>query len=158
MLVYRIARDTYIEDFSGEGARLYGGRWNRPGLAVLYTSQARSLALLELLVHFSSISAMQLPYSYAVLDVPNEFVVELPTGSLPKNLHLYNQTELWSITEHYFMKEDTLALRVPSVLVCGEYNYLLNPAHALYKKIRCLSIDNAVLDERYKAMLKERIS
>jgi RES domain-containing protein len=156
MLVYRIARDSYINDFSGEGARLYGGRWNRPGLAVLYTSQARSLALLELLVHFSSISAMQQSYHYAVLEVPDEFIVELPTDCLPKDILLYNQAELWSLTDHYFLLENTLALRVPSVLVNGEYNYLLNPAHALYKKIRCLSIDNAVLDERYKAMMEGR--
>jgi RES domain-containing protein len=51
MIVYRIARANYIRDLSGIGSRLYGGRWNRKGTGIIYTSETRALATLEYLVH-----------------------------------------------------------------------------------------------------------
>ncbi|NIR50304.1 RES family NAD+ phosphorylase [candidate division KSB1 bacterium] len=53
MKVYRIARSAYIEDLSGTGARLYGGRWNHKGTSIVYTSKNRALATVEYLVHVS---------------------------------------------------------------------------------------------------------
>ena len=43
MQVYRIAQKAFINDLSGEGARLFGGRWNRRGIPLLYTAESRSL-------------------------------------------------------------------------------------------------------------------
>ncbi|MCA9448346.1 MAG: RES family NAD+ phosphorylase, partial [Candidatus Omnitrophica bacterium] len=54
MEVFRVAREAYKTDLSGTGARINGGRWNSPGKAVLYTSENRSLAILETLVHITS--------------------------------------------------------------------------------------------------------
>src|SRR5699024_12459459 len=53
MQLYRLAKEEYIRDLSGTGARLYGGRWNKKGMPMLYTSEHRSMALLELFVHRS---------------------------------------------------------------------------------------------------------
>ncbi|MBK8348315.1 MAG: RES family NAD+ phosphorylase [Saprospiraceae bacterium] len=69
MEVYRITREKYAADLTGEGARLYGGRWNRPGVAALYTSEARSLAILELLVHFNSAEALKMKYVFITLTL-----------------------------------------------------------------------------------------
>ena len=51
MIVFRLAKKQYTHKLSGEGAELYGGRWNSVGTPMLYTSESRSLALLELAVH-----------------------------------------------------------------------------------------------------------
>ena len=51
MIVYRITNQKYSHDISGTGAKTFGGRWNSKGMAMLYTSQHISLALLEMLVH-----------------------------------------------------------------------------------------------------------
>ncbi|MBM2839324.1 MAG: family phosphorylase, partial [Deltaproteobacteria bacterium] len=51
MDLFRIAKTKYINDLSGNGARVYGGRWNEKGVAVIYTSESRALAALEFLVH-----------------------------------------------------------------------------------------------------------
>ena len=51
MELYRITQEKYADDFSGNGARLYGGRWNSEGLYAVYTSASRALALLETLAH-----------------------------------------------------------------------------------------------------------
>lgn len=53
MKVYRIAKKDFVGDLTGEGARLFGGRWNKKGMRVLYTSKSRSLATVEYLVHVS---------------------------------------------------------------------------------------------------------
>jgi|GEM_PF-4679954 len=64
MIVYRIAQTKYAQDITGSGAKKYGGRWNRPGVAALYTSQQRSLCMLELLVHFNAQAAFKQDYSF----------------------------------------------------------------------------------------------
>jgi RES domain-containing protein len=152
MLVYRIAKEEYIHDFSGAGAKRYGGRWNRPGMAVLYTSQARSLALLELLVHFSTLQALGQHYYYAVLEVPDTQIVTLDETSLPRDILRYNHEVLWAISDQLFQEENRLAVRVPSVLIPEEYNILLNPEHTDYDQISCLAIEDAIIDTRYIAL------
>lgn len=51
MFVYRIAKSQYVNDLSGEGSRLHGGRWNNKGYSMIYTAENRSLATVEYLVH-----------------------------------------------------------------------------------------------------------
>jgi RES domain-containing protein len=106
-----------------------------------------------LMVHFSSLKALNQNYSFAVLEVPDKYLVTLPETSLPEDMLRYNHPVLWELTEHYFKEQDVLILRVPSVLVSGEYNYLLNPAHESFKRVRAVSIEPAILDERYKNLL-----
>ncbi|MBK7637232.1 MAG: RES family NAD+ phosphorylase [Saprospiraceae bacterium] len=77
MEVYRICRSKYSNDLSGEGAKLYGGRWNRPGIAALYTSESRALALLELIVHFNSANALCLDYDFLALSIDETQIVSL---------------------------------------------------------------------------------
>ena len=54
MVVFRIARKEYIQDLSGRGAELFGGRWNEKGIPALYTSSSLSLAALEILKKFGA--------------------------------------------------------------------------------------------------------
>jgi len=158
MILYRIAKNEYIRDLNGTGARRYGGRWNKPGIPVLYTSEARSLALLELIVHFNSAAAIKLGYSFLSIEVDEQAIHHLPEDLQPNLLTQMNTLELSKITEEYFYPKNTLALKVPSMLVPSEYNYLLNPAHPDYPSLKVLEIQPALLDQRFESFLKKHKS
>jgi RES domain-containing protein len=149
MELYRIAKTIYISDLSGAGAKMYGGRWNRPGMAMLYTSQARSLAILELIVHFNASSALNLDYSFLTLKIDESLIVDLDRTLLPLNNILFNENRLWEIAEDYFLKKNVMALRVPSVVVPEEFNVLINPNHAGFSNIQAENIQRISLDERF---------
>lgn len=131
---------------------MYGGRWNRPGLAVLYTSQARSLAMLELIVHFSSKRAFSLPYEFAHLHLDDKHIVDMQEDLKDIDLYRPNNPLLWKITDEYFTQRNVLCLKVPSVLVPKEYNYLLNPAHPGYPDISIIGFEPVLFDDRYGAL------
>ena len=150
MNLYRITKTKYANDISGEGAKMYGARWNRPGMAVLYSSEARSLALLEFIVHFDSKNAFKLPHSYISLEIENLFIETLDKSLLPKNKLEPNDDRLWKITDYYFKEKKVLALRVPSVLIPEENNIILNAEHTDYKSIKLINIEPINLDERFK--------
>ncbi len=150
MEIYRISKSKYANDITGEGARLYGGRWNRPGMAVLYTSETRSLALLELIVHFSSKSAFKENYCYLTFDIDERFIEILDINLLPKNGLEPNDNRLWKISDYYFNHKKVAALKVPSVLIPQENNIIINPNHFEFKALKVNNLENILLDERFK--------
>ena len=150
MKVYRIAKTLYVNDLSGEGARLHGGRWNRPGVPVLYTSQARSLALLELIVHFAAYNAIKDSFSFLSLEIPDVEIISIDNQLLKGNKFDLNNQKLWEISEHYFFKENVFGIKVPSILIPEESNIILNPFHPNFKQIKKISIDSIDLDERFR--------
>ena len=121
--------------FSGDGARQVGGRWNSPGAGVVYVAGSASLAILEILVH--------LPYSelmkrYVVFEVTfdDALVRAVDSSGLPKNWREYPPpAETQRIGDTWLAGAGSAILRVPSVIVPSEWNYLLNPAHAEFAKI-----------------------
>jgi RES domain-containing protein len=148
MIVFRITKEQFSDDLSGLGAYLYGGRWNRPGTYALYTSEARSLALLELLVHFNSHAALKHNYVFISLAVPDSKIktVELSINNSRSNL--LNNEELWQLTENFFFKEKCLAIRVPSVIIPDECNIIINPAHPDISQIEVVKKQPITIDQR----------
>lgn len=149
MTVYRIAKDKYVEDLSGKGAELYGGRWNSEGRPVLYTSAYLSLSVLELLANqvWRHVSK---GYSYISIDVPDDLSVEQLT---PDDLPLgWNNPRYHSDTlrkgDHWLKANDSLGLWVPSAVLSQENNLLLNPAHKDYKKIKIKKVADLKIDHR----------
>lgn len=149
MKVYRIARKQFISDLSGEGARIYGGRWNKKGSGVLYTSESRSLATVEYLVHLSwavlppdlCIAEIDIP------DAPGYHTIDI--AGLPRNWMSYPAPpELQEIGEAWKKAGKELLLRVPSVVVKNEWNCLVNPGHPSFGRIYISSIDEYFLDPR----------
>lgn len=149
MKVYRIAKKAYVKDLTGEGARLYGGRWNSKGTSMLYTASNRSLATVEYLVH--------LPMALLPKDI---FIVELTIPSRLKSMSL-SEKELpkkWrGYPAHYKLQElgnnwitenKSLTLKVPSCVVNGEYNILINPNHRSFKQVEISSIEAYNFDNR----------
>ena len=142
MLLYRIARTARVRDLSGTGAKLYGGRWNRKGTAVVYASETRALATVEFLVHVP-MALTPAHYSLASIEVPDgERVEEVRAADLPRNWRTFPAPDrLGVLGTRWALACSSLLLRVPSVVVEHEYNVLINPAHRAMDKVRILSTE-----------------
>jgi len=149
MLLYRIAKTAYVRDLTGFGAKLYGGRWNRRGTAVIYTSETRALATIEYLVH---VSRQNLPrdLSMAVMEVPDDSTSErVPAQSLPKNWRDFPAPpELADLGTRWVQTGRSFLLIVPSVVVTREYNVLLNPLHAEMDRVVLRTVETYDMDQR----------
>jgi RES domain-containing protein len=134
--VWRLCRPEHAP-FDGEGARLAGARWNRPGSAVVYTSQSLSLAANELFVHVTrGTEPSRLVYVSA--EIPDRVQIRtVAESSLPRNWKAYPAPEaLADLGTRWALARETAVLEVPSAVIPGEWNYLLNPAHADFARIR----------------------
>ena len=115
--------------FDGEGARLYGGRWNSPTTKMVYTSQSAALAVLELLVHLNN-SAVLASYVLFSARFDDKLVTRLDRSRLPKNWRTFPApAALQALGDQWVKSRTSLVLGVPSVVVDGETNYLINPEH-----------------------------
>ena len=123
--------------FDGEGARLWGGRWNHPGTALIYCSSALSLAVLEYFVHLEPGLA-----SGDLVAIPAEIPGSLErsdihASSLPADWRTYPAPEsVKDLGTVWVRSGRTAVLRVPSVVIPREANVLLDPAHPGFAKIR----------------------
>ena len=151
MKVWRICKRAHAA-FDGEGARKAGGRWNPRGVAVVYASETLSLAALELLVHADS---ALLPEDLVAIeaDVPETVRVRrIEPVKLPRGWRRHPSPEaLAGIGSDWAKSLETAVLSVPSALVPREANFLLNPAHADFKKIRIGRPESFELDARLGA-------
>ena len=149
MTVFRIALRTHINDLSGTGAKLYGGRWNRPGTAILYTSENRSLAALEYLVHLPAAFAPA-DLAMATIQIPDDVSrEEVEIGALPDRWrHFPAPPELADLGTSWAQASRTLLLRVPSAVVDQEFNILINPEHPEMKRVTLLRAEAFAFDDR----------
>jgi RES domain-containing protein len=134
--VFRIVtRKRAADAFSGEGARLYGGRWNPKGVRVAYTASSRALAMLEMLVQDQPLRAK---YVIIAAWIPSIIRIERVSPSkLPDNWQAAQHVEiLRQIGADWIRRGRTAVLCVPSAVVPQESNYLLNPAHPDFNKIK----------------------
>lgn len=138
MVIWRLCQQRYADrPLDGEGARLYGGRWNFPGASVVYTAGTLALAALEVLVHVD-------------LDIaPTDLVaipVEVPTRVRVEKVEIDGLPPHWRTTPApeqlqqlgtaWVRRKTSLLLRVPSAVIPEEYNYLVNPAHSSVARLR----------------------
>ncbi len=149
MLVFRIARKEHIRDLTGTGARLYGGRWNHPGTALVYASETRSLATVEFLVHVSLPDAPT-DLGIATIEIPDDEAPEhVGLSSLPKNWQDYPAPlELAELGTSWARSNQGLLLRVPSSVVENEYNILINPTHPGIAKVTLVEVQGYRFDKR----------
>ena len=114
--------------FTGGGAKAYGGRWNSPGTAVVYTTGSISLAILEMLVH---LQAQYLLRHYVIFPV--SFDQTLTATFSPATLPAWRRSpppaSVQRVGDAWVAGGSSAVLRLPSVVVPSEWNYLLNPAH-----------------------------
>lgn len=152
MQVFRLARYARRYDLSGYGAFLYGGRWNLRGTSVLYTAEARSLAIMEVLVHLTS-EELPADMYLLTLDVPDTSSrTELSVADMPTDWRRTGMSQPTALLGHAWLESGaTLALRVPSVVVPQEHNLLLNPAHPEFAQVKLAAEPELFyFDERLK--------
>lgn len=120
--------------FTGIGARLAGGRWNHPGTSVVYVSSALSLAVLELFVHLDRRSRTALKLVAIPVRIPDEIVAGPPP--LPRNWREEPPgRSTKDIGTSWVQSGTACALRVPSVIVPREENFMLDPSHPDFSRI-----------------------
>ena len=147
MNVYRINDCKYITDLSGSGAAIYGGRWNSKGTYIIYTAQNHALALLETVVHMGKVPANG--YCMATIEIPEDSIETLVPEKLPADWQNNPPPNyLKTIGDRFIKANKHLALKIPSVLMMEEHNFLLNPAHPAFKKVKIASSRPIRVDER----------
>ncbi len=150
MDVYRILKEPYWYDpLSVVGAEIAGGRWNPPGIGILYTASSPALALLETLVHFPRIPYERLPrLRLFTLQVPDDVRWIYP-DLLPDE---WTDPTAVSLTQAIFAEwlnqPADLALAVPSAVLAISFNFLLHPKHPRYKEIEVVGEEDVRLDKR----------
>ena len=134
---WRIVKTRYASSaFDGEGARVYGGRWNSPGTAIVYTSHSRSLAVLEVLVHLNRTGVVLASYSLCAAFFGEDLVGRLDPSRMPEGWRAYPAPpDLRAIGDAWVQGRTSPVLEVPSAIVEGESNYLLNPAHPEFSSV-----------------------
>ena len=141
MELYRITQEKYTNDLSGNGARIYGGRWNSEGLFAVYTSSSRALALLETLAHASTKFLSEKRYMLVTLSLPDHIrPEELDRTKLSTGWDAADTRPLTKkLGDKFLRNKSSLLLIVPSVMIPEENNYLLNPLHPDSKKIKLIN-------------------
>lgn len=128
MRCFRISKKKHIENLDGLGAYLSGGRWNNKGVPMVYTAESRALAFAETLVHLP-LGLIPEDFMIAELSLPPEMVIELNPeriiGMNWKSIPPSHETQI--IGDGFITEEKYLGLRVPSAVVKGDFNIILNP-------------------------------
>lgn len=152
MKVFRIGHSRYATDLTGEGARLFGGRWNHKGVPCVYSSESRSLALLEYSVNVN-LDDVPRALTMAIIEIPDFSIKIIPEAQLPGN---WKQAPAPSETKDFglflFREKEFSVFKIPSTVVPEEFNFLLNPLHEHSKLYKLLEIKDFVYDVRIQAM------
>ena len=147
-LAYRIVREKFAASaFTGEGAALTGGRWNSPGTRVVYTSATASLAALETLVHLNP--AMQFTYLLIPIEFDEHLVEKIQLASLPADWRDEPPPPSTKrLGDTWAKSARSVILELPSVIIPGETNYLLNTTHPDFKSITLGKPEPFAFDQR----------
>ena len=147
MRVWRLARAAHAANpLSGWGAAIAGGRWNSPGVRIAYTSTSRPLAVLEMLVHVTR-DTVPADMILVPVDVPTNLIDE--AAALPSNWDdLPYSAGARKFGDRWIASGSSAALLVPSVALPAERNLLVNPAHAVFRRVRILAPEAFTFDRR----------
>jgi RES domain-containing protein len=135
LTVWRLVTRRFADTaFSGEGARLYGGRWNRKGISMVYTAGSQSLAMLEMLVQDEPLRAN---YMMIPVSLPDTLIIEhVDANQLPADWRdPATRQQLQTIGSDWATQRNSPVLAVPSAVIPAETNYLINPAHPAFVEI-----------------------
>ncbi|MCC5925914.1 MAG: RES family NAD+ phosphorylase [Bacteroidetes bacterium] len=143
MRVFRIEREKYLDTtLKGIGAALTEGfRWNSLNTYLVYTSESRALATLEIAVHLDLSEDVPTDRFYVEIDIPDSVeILELKQEDLPKGWDAKPPAlESQYIGDDFVRENSAAVLKVPSSIVPLAFNYLINPQHADAEKITVVS-------------------
>lgn len=149
MHIYRLTKKKYGTILSGKGAAIFGERWNSKGTEIIYTAENRSLAMAEVVVHLT-IGMLPSNYEMLTIFIPNSIKIkEIKTKELPENWNIFPHPKATQkIGDEFLLENKFCLLKVPSVVTKGDFNILINPFHADFKKIKVITSEPFPFDRR----------
>jgi len=154
MRVFRVEREKYLRTtLSGVGASMAKGyRWNSQNTKLVYTSESRALAMLEVSVHLDLSEDLPLDRYFVEIDIPSDLIIlEVDIKDLPDDWNAKPPILTTQIIGDDFVQQNEAAiLKVPSSIVPQEFNYLINPNHPEAKRIKVISKTLMSFDQRIK--------
>jgi RES domain-containing protein len=149
MKVFRLSKKKYAQELSGKGASKSENRWNSKGTEIIYTAESRALAMAEVAVH---LTLATLPSGYVMMeiDIPDDIKIkELKSKGLPNNWNEYPPNiDTQEIGDEFIDASEACVLKVPSAVVQGDCNYLINPHHKDFKRIKISDVKDFPFDRR----------
>lgn len=150
MQLYHLGNTSYARQLSGEGARLFGGRWNKKGDACIYTSSTRSLCILE---YLANVFLEDLPpdLSMTTYSIPDKLCRIIDIKDLPDDWYAVppvNFTKQFGSS--LLADKNCTCFAVPSAIVPAEQNFILNPTATTFDQIQIVSVEAFTLDHRIK--------
>ena len=149
MEVFRLSRKEFALPLSGKGSAIKGARWNSIGVELIYTAANRSLAMAEIAVHFS-LATLPSHFMMLTIFIPDNFPIkELEVKDLPLNWNTFpHPASTQKIGDDFVNENKYCVLRIPSVVTQGDYNFLINPYHNDFKKVKIISVEKFPFDQR----------
>lgn len=149
MIVFRLSKKKYASRLSGKGASKSNNRWNSKGIEMIYTAESRALAMAEVAVHLT-FATLPSDYIMMEIEIPNNLIIKkLDADSLKigwnENPH---RQETQKIGDDFINERKAVALRVPSAVVKGDFNFLINPYHEDFDQVKIIKSYNFPFDER----------
>ena len=149
MRVFRLSKRKYAGELDGKGAAKSVNRWNSKGTEIIYTAASRALAMAEVAVHLTWAT---LPGDFVMIEI------EIPNDILIKKLNQKHLDENWNnyppdlqtqkIGDDFIDSNKACILKVPSAVVNGDFNFLLNPYHSDFERIEIIEVTNFLFDQR----------
>ena len=147
MIIYRLTNAGFVNDLSGTGSKLYGGRWNSAGFNAIYTTENISLAVLEILVHLKQFNT---PPNYYLLSI------QIPDSIMPVVIHKGKLKDGWKddisytqfIGNEFLKSSNDLLIKVPSAIIDQENNFIINPKHPAISKLKIVTTHIFEFDKR----------
>ena len=150
MIVYRLGNTKYSSDTTGEGARLFGGRWNNILTACIYTSESRALALLEYTVNVN-IDNIPGKLSITAFEIPDIGIREFKINELPGNwAQIPSPASTKDFGTNLLHDPSVPVLKRPSIIIPEEFNYILNPLYHDRSIFKIHSVTEFICDVRIK--------
>jgi RES domain-containing protein len=148
MVLFRICLAKYATSLRASGR---AARWNSNDVEVIYTSSTRALACLENIVHRSQ-QGLNQEFKILSIEIPQDIVSDtICISTLAENWREYWQMEITqNLGDKWVMNGNSVLLKVPSSIIADEYNYLINPLHVDFKRIKLIRVENFVFDDRIK--------
>jgi RES domain-containing protein len=150
MKVFRLSKSKYRKDLEGIGAKKAGGRWNNVNVACVYTSDSRALAVLE---YSANIELEFVPRALHITtyEIPEDEFIQFDEADFPGEWKAVPSASSTKDFGSFYMNDpDVLGIKVPSILVPEEYNYLINPNAKNISTIHVLEAKDFIFDVRVK--------
>lgn len=149
MIVFRLSKGQFKDDLSGKGAERVGGRWNSAGVPMVYTAVSRALCTVEVAVH---LPLLLLPSDYWLvsIEIPDDLnFAFLEEAELPPEWKSFPYADTTkNIGDTFITENKSAVLKVPSAVVQDEYNFLLNPRHFEFHRIKIVDTEPFEFDQR----------